>query len=581
MAKGRATPDVSAVLKVAPTPFTQLSAEQKIEALYKMGRLDFLLLDHQVDDYRAFRVWNVMRQMPEYQAVVEAQGALFDNLWLDECGRRYGKSAQWLIRDYEEAIRRPGTRGLIACAFQKNIGEIIVPLTKVLFRDAPPGYFPEYHGTKGAEHECLYVEATDSIIKLVGIDKHPDATRGQFLDFAHISEGAFVKGLEELVTATIMPQFQGRPWAWIGIESSTAKVSDCDFNRVFRLDAQARGAYRKHTIAENSRLTPEDIAKEERRSGGKDSVVCQRELYCVEMRDPDDMIVPEFEESYHVVDPADWPMPKHALAHSALDPGTTDPCGLTLGYFDWERQTLVIQAAWQKANASTREVATVMCGLENTFWGSDHKEVGERGRDTMLKAAMPTGAGKVWEAPPGALTWWDTGGRTLRPNPYNRTSDISNRFVLDLNEDYALDVGKTEKSPGSAEANLQHVRLMFQYKNKTGFPRIVILKNGHTEPLIQQLRSGTWNTDDNGHRTDWQRSKQLGHCDCLASLLYMAREVRPTRNPNRPDVVDIHSSEVHIPERMREQIKAPAVTPSFRDRGKVLKPAATSRGFGR
>lgn len=566
---------------VQPTNIRELDVLQKVHAMFALGRLDFILREYQVSDYRDFRRWNVMRQMPGYQAIVEAQGALYDNLWLDECGRRYGKTVQWLVRDVEEAIRRPGCRGLIACAFQKNIGEIIVPLTKVLFKDAPPGYFPEYHSTKGAEHECLYVPATDSIIKLVGIDKHPDATRGQFLDFAHISEGAFVKGLEELVTATIMPQFIGRPHAWIGIESSTARVSDCDFNRVFRVDAQLRDCYRKHTIRDNSTLSEEEIAKEERRCGGKDSVVAQRELYCVESRDPDDMIVPEFDESFHVVDPADWPMPTYALAGVGLDPGVTDPCGLVFGYMDWARQTLVIQSAWQRGNASTGEVASVVRATELDLWGSEHKEPGEKGRDTKLPSAEFTGAGKLWVPPQGALTYWEENSKTLRPSPFMRVSDIENRFILDLNQDHALNVQKAEKGPGSADADLQHLRMMFQWKSKTGFPRIVILKNGRTEHLIAQLRSGMWNTDENGHRTDWMRSKQLGHCDCLAALKYLARSLvtYKNRNPNRPAVLDIHDSEVHIPTKLREEVRGTTATVFGRSNGQQT--TRKVRGFGR
>jgi hypothetical protein len=524
-------------------------------ALYRMGDVGHLALDHQQEDYEAFHDWNADRQTARHLKWVQDIGALFDNMWVDECGRRWGKTAKWLLLDYEAAVRRPNARGLIACAYQKNIGEIIVPLTKVLFKDAPKGYFPKYRGTIGAEHECLVIPATGSIIKLVGIDKHPDATRGQFLDFAHLSEAGFVKGLEELVTATIMPQFQGRPWAWIGLESSTAKVPDCDFNRVFRPDAQTRGTYRKHTIADNTRLTAEDIVKEERRCGGKDSAVCRRELYCEEVRDEDEMIVPEFNEAVHVVDPDEWLSPKHAFAYVGIDPGTTDPLGLCFAYTDFARQTLVVQGAWQRANASTDTVVGVLARYEALFWGTKH--TGRPSRDAEVADAVYNGAGKLWEAPDAALTYWDVQTRSLRANPYLRTSDISNRFILDLNQDHGLNVVKADKSPGSAEADILHLRTMFRLN------KIVVLRNGHTEQLIQQLRSGTWNTDETGHRTDWTRTKALGHCDCLAALKYLARGIRLNACPDRPAVVDAAASEIHIPDRLRQQLKSPETAPQW------------------
>jgi hypothetical protein len=540
--------------------------------LYRVGDLHHLALEHHVSDIEAFETWNDERQTPEHMRRIEEAGALYDNLWVDECGRRYGKTGKWLLIDYMAAVMRPQARGLIACALQKSIGEIIVPLTKVIFKDAPKGYFPRYRGTNGAEHECLVIDATGSIIKLVGIDKHPDATRGQFLDFAHISEAAFVKGLHELVTSNIMHQFQRRPWAWLAMESSTAKVPDCDFNTQFRPDAQLRGTYRTYTIADNPLLSPEEIRKEERRSGGADSPNCRRELYCEEVRDEEEMIVPEFNEATHVVDPSDWPTPRHALAYVGIDPGTTDPLGLCFAYTDFERGTLVIQGSWQRSNASTQTVASTMREYEDLFWGSKHvkesidrREIstGAPARDVAIADAMPNGAGKFWEAPDRALTYWDATTRSLRANPFLRTSDIANRFILDLNVDHGFDVQKADKSPGSAEADILHLRFMFQHTSPQGFPRIVILKNGHTDDIIKQLRSGTWNTDETGYRTDWTRTKALGHCDCLAALKYLARGVLFNRNPMRPQIVDAAQSEIHIPARDMKKLKAPETSSVF------------------
>lgn len=550
--------------------------------LLKVGDCSHFVRSYQEADYEAFHEWNEERQTSAHLAHVESIGALYDNLWVDECGRRYGKTAQWLIRDYEAGLRRKGARGLIACAQQKSIGEIIVPLTKVLFRDVPKRYFPRYQGTHGDTHECLVIDATESIIKLVGIDKHPDATRGQFLDFAHISEAAFVKGLYDLITSNIMHQFQQRPWAWLAMESSTAKVPDCDFNSQFRPDAQLRGTYRCKTIRDNPTLTEEEIRKEERRSGGKDSPNCRRELYCEEVRDEDEMIVPEFNEGVHVVEPADWPMPKHAYAYVGIDPGVTDPLGLCFAYDDFERQTLVIQGSWQRSNASTGLVHQTTCEYEHLFWGAEHKERGKPGKDTHVEGAVYNGAGKLWEAPPTALTYWDSNTRSLMANPFLRTSDIANRFVMDLNVDYAMNVMKAEKSPGSAEADVLHLRFLFAEMGPRGYPRVVILKNGHTEDIIRQLRSGTWNTDETGHRTDWTRTKALGHCDCLAALKYLARSRVANRNPCRPAVVDPHLSEVHIPDQLRTKLKQPEAAPAFG--GRKANPGFGRRargGFGR
>lgn len=546
------------------TGLAQLSTEEIQAQLLAQGSLRHKLQEHQLEDYDAFREWNIARQSREHMRWVGEIGALFDNLWIDECGRRHGKTVKWLITDVEEMIARPGCRGLIATPMQKSIGGIIVPLTKMLFKDAPPGYFPKYVGSKDADHQGLYIEATDSFCKLVGLDKHPDATRGQFLDFCHVTEAAFVKGLEELVTAVIMPQFRFRPWAWLAMETSTAKAPDCDFNRIFREDARIRGTYRMHTIRDNTSLTEEEIATEERRSGGRASPICRRELYCEELRDPDDMIVPEFDEKVHVVDPREWPTPRYALAYVGLDPGVTDPCGMVWLYFDWARQCIVVQAAWQKPNASTGEVVRVSQEIERELWGTGHRAAGERKRELSIRDATLTGDGKVWEQPDEALTFWDEGEWTLQPNPVSRISDIDNRFILDLNEDYGMNVRKAQKGPGSAEADTEHLRTLFAARPV----KLVVLRNGQTDLLIQQLRSGMWNTDENNHRTDWQRSKTLGHLDCLAALKYVVRDVNWRRNPNKPDhALDPHMRDFHVPQDIRDRARANTATPTWGGRG--------------
>jgi hypothetical protein len=529
------------------------STEELVATMYEHGQLRFKLQRHQRSDYDAFRAWNVERQQPGYRDEIKRLDALYDNLWVDECGRRHGKTARDLVLDVEEMLRMPGCRGLIATPLAKAIGGIIVPLTKILFRDAPPGYFPRYVRSHGADGAGLYIEATDSYCKLIGLDKNPDATRGEYLDFAHISEAGFVKGLYELVTSVLGPQFRYRPHAWLAMETSTAKVADCEFNVEFREDAKLRGAYRLHPITDNTALSADDIDQEERRSGGKGSAQCQRELYCELTRDPDDMVVPEFDESVHVV--ADWPQPPYAMAHVGFDPGTTDPHGLVWLYFDWMHQCIVVQGAWARSNASTGTIAATTKEFESAFWGSDHKQPGERKRELSIRDATLTGDLKAWEAPKQALTYWDPGEYSLKPNPYSRISDIDNQFVLDMNTDHGMNVRPAVKVPGSKEADTEHLRVLFSARPR----KIVILRNGHTEPLIMQLRSGEWNTDETGHRTDWKRTKTLGHLDCIAALKYVVRDVQWNRNPNMPAHVDPRQLDHHVPDEIRDRARAAQV----------------------
>lgn len=515
----------------------EMSPEERTTLLYQAGHLRWKIRDYQLADHDAFVQWNDQRQTQEHLDEAEAAGALYDNLWVDECGRRYGKTAQWLIRDVEAAIRRPGARGLIACAYQKNIGEIIVPLTKVLFRDAPPGYFPEYRGTHGADHECLIIPAVDSIIKLVGVDVHPKAVRGQWCDFGHLSEAAFIRGLRELITSDIMPMFQDRPWAWLALESSTAHTRDCEFNTEFREDAKKRGTYRKHTIRDNTHLIELDIAKEERRSGGKGSAHCQRELYCEETREEGLMVVPEFSAERHVMPANANAMPAHAHCYVAMDPGEKDPLGIIWGFYDFTRAKFVVQRSFAKSNCRTGEAASIIKQVENELWGTAHRDVPETPkRDNAIRAqplltladVVKTAGGLVWEPPAAALTYWDHGANEFLPNPYARISDIDARMVGDLAVEHSINFEKTAKDDQYAqESALRHAFSMDWIE--------IWEPNGD---LARQLESGMWQLDSHGRRREWMTTPSLGHLDCVAALIYLWRNLQREKNPHPPARID-------------------------------------------
>lgn len=512
-----------------------LSESERIRLLYQTGRITYKLQRHQRPDHDKFVRWNIERQSDAYRKNVRDIGAQFDNLWVDEKGRRWGKTAKWLIIAGKECLSRPGSRGMIATPLQKSIGGIIVPLTKILFADAPAGYFPDYKGTNTAtgDHECLYFPAVDSSIKLVGLDKHADALRGSFLDFCIITEAGFVQDLEETVRAAIYPQFSRRAWAWIALESSTAKQPDHEFNIVFREDARARGCYSMHTIEDNTELSAEDIETEIARAGGRDHPTCKRELFCICERDPEDSVIPEFDEAKHVVEAG--PMPDYAHCYTAADPGTRDPFGMIWGYVDWARDKLVIQRSWAKSNASTAESAEMCKRVEQELWGTAHGvHAANPAVPTMsILDAVRTAGGLVWAPPASATTYWSESNRTFQPNPYLRVSDTAAQVILDMSVLYGLSFSPTPKDDATAAVNA--LRFAFQ-QNK-------IEVWDDSGPLIAQLRSGQWND----LRTDWQRSSVLGHLDCLAALVYLWRNLRRHINPNPPAIIDMHPADMNIP----------------------------------
>lgn len=533
---------------------------------YEAGDLAYKIPAHQQAMNDNFEAWNIERQTPEYLAWCNDVNVQHDNLWMYRAARRVRKTTWSLIKSVEQCIRLHvqrgiNARGMIAIPVQKKIGSILVPLTEVIFQDAPEGFFPEHRQSGHGEHEHLWIPAVKGVIRLVGIDEHPRALAGPALDFFMGTELAFAApGFHDTYCDVIQLQFQRRPWAWSIIESSEPEIEDHDWNTKFKPDAEIRRCFWSMTIRDNTTLTEEEIQQEIRRSGGPDSKTTKRELFNEPVVDPDSKVIKHFDESVHVVEPENYVRPQYALGYEGYDPGTTDPLGYVAAHLNYMQQQLVIEFARMKTGMSTGElVDDIVRPTELSLWGTglEHVEKRDKKRDENLPVILQwiEGAevlpdGTVWEAPEGSLTYWDEANWTLKSNPIARISDTHARFIIDLNRDYGLAVRAAEKEPGSAEADLEYLDELFRKRHPDGRPWIIIIRNGHTDQLIQQLRSGRWKMRDDVHKMDWQRSKLLGHLDCIAALKYLARDVRWKRDPRPPMHIDANKPNTFVPKRV-------------------------------
>ena len=520
-------------------PGLEARAREEFDDAWRDGVLTWKLDAHQREIYDLFHEWNARRQTSEYTRMVEASGATLDDVWVEEIARRVGKTHKWIVLLMELAIQHVGALFTYATAAQKSIGQIIVPMSNRIASDAPQGVRWQYHRSSGALHEGLFCE-NGSIIKLVGIDEHPDALRGQYSDGVVISEAAFVKDLEDTCRSIIIPQFQRRPWAFLALESSTAKQPDHDFSRVFRPDAELRRAYVKRTIDVNLAITEADKAKWLRQAGGRGHPTCEREYYCVETRDPEQIVVPEFDEKFHV---RHEERPPYALCCTAADPGSRDMFGLVFGYYDFVGARGHIERSWARRNPSTRQVACVVAFYEWKLWGkwpsSKMGRIPLRASDGidgwlellrddaelddcielhgMANAPKDERPEESWPhvSPTGHFTFWD--GDAFQQNPHQRRTDVDVRFVQDLIVEYGLPFNPTPKD--DAEAQRNNVRDAIAALRLTFEPE--------AGPVIAHFKNAIWNK----HRTDFERSTVFGHYDCLAASIYWWRNLNRTQNP--------------------------------------------------
>lgn len=473
-----------------------LSWKQK---LWRKGRLRWKLVghDHQERVYDAYRAW-------ETQPQVDSKPGEMRRIFVLDISRRWGKTYLCLLLKIEDCLRRPGSLHTYACAFAKDIAEIVLPLNDDICDDAPDDCRPVFRSSHQGRSMGLFFP-NGSQLRLVGIDMNPRGLRGRGSDGFVVSEAGHVKKLKKTVNDVVYPQFQRRSHARMILESNAPEDIDHDFDKWFVPDAQRRGAYVFQTIDDNVALPEAERQEFIDAAGGRGAPTCEREYYGVRVRDPVRTVIPEFQLSQHVVSIA---VPEYAQCYISGDPGTRDKYGLVFAYWDWARQVLVVRRSWAKTNAGLRDVADVVRQANAELW--------------------PT------------LQWWD--GKKLCGNPFRQISDADSRSIYELNREHDIKftaadkkLAKSESQSGGArrlpEAKLMSLRQAFRDN------RIEIsaedAPDGDYGALQLQLQNGRWNES----RTDFERTDELGHLDCVMALAYLWHAVDKNANPNKPDIL--------------------------------------------
>lgn len=457
------------------------STEQLIEAAWRDAAISYKLHPHQLRVYQQFRAWE---RNPNRGTL---EGSL-DLLYAAKISRRWGKTFLFALIKIEDALRNPGSRHTYACAWQKDIGDIIAPIFDAITADAPEDIQPKFQGTKEAEAGGYYFK-NGSVIKLVGIDTHPRGLRGRASDGFVVSEAGFIRNLEKTVREVIYPQFLNRAGARMILESSQPEDAEHDFDRVFVCDAKDRGAYAEKTIEDFTTLDPEEKERFFRGSGGRQSPACRREYFNELVRVETKVVVPEFLEAEHV---QSIDVPRFADCYVSLDPGMRDLCAILWGFWDFEHARLVIQRDFAERNASTARVADVIKRTEAELWSDVRR--------------------------------WT--GRELKSNPALRVSDTDLRLIYDLTNEHGLDVAPVSKSTG-AKTELREAAV---HSLRAAIGRGQVFVDPACRTLISHLNAAQWNEQ----RTDYQRSEIHGHYDCLDALVYMWRSVDQEHNARPP-----------------------------------------------
>jgi hypothetical protein len=407
-----------------------------------------------------------------YESIDKNQNKLF----VANCSRQWGKSFLMVIRAIELALKKPKSRIKYATSFMTDLSEFIIPAFNLVLEDCPEHLKPKFFNRK------KYIFNNQSEILLTGVDKNPNSLRGNTIDLIILDEVGFMKGLNELYKDIIMPATLHRPNAKIIMISTPPESTSHDFVD-FVQEAQIQGNYRCFTIYDNPLLTPHQIEKAMMDAGGEKSTSWRREYLCEFVTESNKMIVPEWTD--HKADLIRTIEPDRAYEYHkkyiGMDVGVKDFTAAVFGHYNFARSTLYIEDEFRLNDrlVTPENIADQIKTIRTRLWGAQ--------------------------------------------TPYTGICDIDKLLINSLSishKEYFFPVQKQ-----TLINMVQRLRSLVKAKQIIIDPRCV--------QLLACLDAAIW--DSSSMRTQefksFARSKNLGHFDHLAALIYLVMHLDRTTDP--------------------------------------------------
>ena len=393
-------------------------------------------------------------------------------LFVGNCSRRFGKT-YWVVTECVRVARsKDRARVKIATAFLTDLEEFIKPAFDAVFDDCPDEFLPQW-----IESKKKYRFKNGSEIQLIGLDRKPNGGRGNYCDLYVFDEAAYISNLSYIYSSVVVPMTMYRKGARVIMISTPPKSPDHEFKE-FCTKAKIENAYVELDIYKNPMVTPE--MAEEYKKECLTETDWEREYLCKFVTDQTLAIVPEMKD-YKYSRSTDLENYQHYHKYVSMDLGVRDLNVTLFGYYDFLRGKLVI------------EKEHVMTGPQMTT-PALHKEIA----DIELEL------------------WKTADGKAI--SPYKRVADNNNPLLLsDLGSIHDMHFNPTSKDDLHAMVNKMRVWI----KDK----RLEIDES--CVLLIDSLNFGLWNNK----RSEFARSKVLGHYDAVAALMYLIRNIDEHTNP--------------------------------------------------
>jgi hypothetical protein len=397
--------------------------------------------------------------------------------------RRWGKTTVAILYALIYGLTHPNSQIKIATKTQKSLKKTINPILRILMADMPKGL------VKWSGKDDCYKFYNGSEMHIHGTDMQRfEGLRGQRCDLGIVDEAAFCSSLRYIVLSVLMPQTltcKGSAGRIILLSTPEQKATQSgeEFKQ-FCIDAQMHGSYFSKTIYDNKSLTSETIEEYKAACGGEDSVEWQVEYLVKFLIDPEKAIVPEWRTDKFLTpddfDPNKDPYFQFYHKYTCLDLGVKRDFTVGLnGYYDFKDATLYILNEFHIKNTTTPDIAKRLLKSEKDVFGEY--------------------------------------------SIYRRVCDSDNpQLVNDFVHLHKIGISAVEKT--TLEAMVNSMRMMVGDGQLKVHPRCKL--------LIKTLEYATWADSEQGRlKKDFARTKELGHMDAVAALMYFIRSLNKFTNP--------------------------------------------------
>lgn len=443
-------------------------------------------------------------QRPLYEAL---WGAILDPNCLQftpVISRQFGKSFCQNLVATEFAIRVPRSEIHQSSPSRQQIKTISLPVMSQILADCPERLRPKYR-----DRDHYWIFPNGSKIHLGGAnDGHADDLRGPRSHLGLVDEAGFIDDLDYLVDSIMTPQTLSTNGTTI--ITSTPPLSPAHPFVDFVNACQARGHYIHRDIYATD-YSRERIAALMHAAGGENSSNWKREYLALFVIDQNLAICPEWSQDYVGLPPMN-PLGSYWHRYEFMDMGVRDNTAVLFAYYDFKAAQLCIED--EEIIKGTKLVTPLLADLIRK------KEV--------------------------ALGYDQTG-------VYQRVADNTNLQLLnDLRAIHGLPFLPTSKDDLTAMVN--------ELRMWVGAGRVRV--HPRCANLIGCAKSAIWKNEANVGR-EFARSRQFGHFDALAALIYGVRNCHASVNPVPPGLGYNPYLEWRDPKTLEEQSDTAAVLRNF------------------